>query len=54
MRTENGIREWSSRPAGSGGTLTKIIYESVSVQIANQEAGYYATSQEIRSLQITK
>jgi hypothetical protein len=32
----------------------KIVYESVSVQIANQKAGSYVASRKIRRLQIAK
>jgi hypothetical protein len=40
--TANSIRRLSSGQRsllGSGGTLTKIVYDSVSVQIAKQKAG---------------
>jgi hypothetical protein len=53
--TAIGIRRWSSGQRshlGSGGmlnrTLKKTIYKIVSVKIANQKAGSYATSRKIK------
>jgi hypothetical protein len=49
--TADSIRGWSSgqrSPLGSGGTLMKIVHESVSVQIAKQKARSYTASRKIK------